>query len=209
MKDQNKTTNKTKAAIVLLIVMVIILVSNFLRLKNSEKANEDMNAIFNDRLVVSEYIFKYANDIHFIKAIALQTNSNEAEKNTKIMALTQHIHKLNDLYLNTVLTAKEKTFFSSFLATCSAIEIQAQNDKWNQVNQSCIDALKTLKQLSQIQIKEGKAKLEHSNSIHRENTTWGQLQIALLVILGAIALFLLIVKKRKIKVKIPDSPSIN
>ena len=119
------------------------------------------------------------------------------------------MYKIDKLYLNTFLTPKEKTSFVSFLASCSSIEAQSQNNNWSQVTQSSEQAIKTLKLLSQIQINEAKTKLDSSNSIHRENTTWGELQIALLVVLGGTALYLLIVKKTKIKVKIPDSPSMN
>jgi hypothetical protein len=209
MKDQIKYNNKTKAALVLLIVMIIILISNFNRLQNSKKANENINAIYNDRLVVAHYIFQYDNELHSIKAKALQIELNDLQKKTTIETAIQNIHKIDKLYLQTVLTSKEKTSFVSFLASCSAIEVQSQNNNWSQVIQSSDQALKILKLLSQIQMNEAKAKLESSNSIHRENTTWGELQIALLVILGGFALYLLIVKPKKIKVKIPDSPSMN
>lgn len=209
MKDQKKSSNKTKAALVLLIVMVIILISNFIRLQNSQKANENINAIYNDRLVVAHYIFQYDNELYSIKEKALETELSKSQKKAAIETALRRIHKIDKLYLNTFLTPKEKTFFVSFLASCSAIEVQSQNNNWSQVIQSSNQALKTLKLLSQIQINEAKANLESSNSIHRENTTWGQLQIALLVILGGVALYLLIAKPKKIKVKIPESPSMN
>jgi hypothetical protein len=209
MKDQKKHSNKTKAALVLLIVMIIILLSNFNRLQNSKKANENINAIYNDRLVVAHYIFQYANELHSIKAMAVQTGLNDTQKKAEIATAVQRIHSIDKLYLQTVLTSKEKMSFVAFLSSCSAIEAQSQNSNWQQVTHSGDQALKTLKLLSQIQINEGKAKLASSNSIHRENTTWGELQIALLVVLGGFALYLLIVKPKKIKVKIPDSPSMN
>jgi competence protein ComGC len=209
MKDSEKTSNKTKAALVLLIIMVIILLSNFNRLQNSKKANENINAVYNDRLVVTHYIFQYANEIHSIKAKASQGEINDTQKKAGIAAAIKQVHKIDKLYLNTFLTPKEKTYFVSFLGSCSAIEAQSQNNNWLQVTHSGDQALQTLELLSQIQINEGKAKLASSNSIHRENTTWGELQIALLVVLGGTALYLLIIKKKKIKVKIPDSPSMN
>lgn len=209
MKNQKKYSNKTKAAIVLLIVMVLILLSNFNRLQNSKKASEDINAIYNDRLVVAHYIFQYTNDLHSIKAKVLQTELTDAQKRVAIAAFIKHIHAIDKLYMGTVLTPKEKIYFTAFLASCSAVEIQSQNNNWPQVIESGNRALKTLKLLSQIQINEAKVKLAHSNSIHRENITWGELQIGLLVVLGGCALYLLIAKKNKIKVKIPESPSMN
>lgn len=209
MKDQKKYSNKTKAAFVLLIVMVIILISNFNRLQNSKKTNENINAIYNDRLMVAHYIFQYDNELHCIKAKASQNELNDQQKKAYITTTLQNVHKIDKLYLDTFLTPKEKKSFVSFLASCSAIEIQSQNNNWAQVTQSSDQALKTLKLLSQIQINEAKSKLESSNSMHRENITWGELQIALLVVLGGFALYLLIAKKNKIKIKIPESPNMN
>lgn len=209
MKVGEKYSNKTKAAFILLIVMIIILLSNFNTLQNSKKTNENINAIYNDRLVVAHYIFDYANQLHAIKANAIQLDLNESRKNAEISSAIQHIHSIDKLYLETVLTPKEKTSFVSFLASCSAIEVQSQNNNWPQVIKSANDGLETLKLLSQIQINEGKVQLASSNEIHNGNMTLGELQIALLVILGGFTVYLLVAKKNKIKIKIPEPPNMN
>lgn len=81
MKDLKKYSNKIKAAFVLLIVMFVILLSNFNTLQNSKKTNEDINTIYNDRLVVARYIFQYANEIYVIKTNATNTKSKDDQKN--------------------------------------------------------------------------------------------------------------------------------
>ena len=209
MKDLKKYSNKTKAAFVLLIVMFIILLSNFNTLQNSKKTNEDINTIYNDRLVVARYIFQYANELYFIKANAVEAKLNDAQKKNQITAALKNIQNIDKLYLKTVLTPKEKTSLVAFLASCSAINKEAQNKNWNQVNYSSNQALLTLELLSQIQSKEGKSKLTHSNTLHNDNNLLGQLQIALLVILGGITLYLLMAKKNKINIKIPEPQSMN
>ncbi|SHG90088.1 Four helix bundle sensory module for signal transduction [Flavobacterium fluvii] len=209
MKDLKKYSNKTKAAFVLLIVMLIILLSNFNTLQNSKKTNENINAIHKDRLVVARYIFQYANALHSIKANTLETALDDAQKKEKIKTAIQNIQSIDRLYLETVLTTKEKTSFTAFQAACSTIDQHSQNNNWIQARQSSNQALQTLELLSQIQIKESQLKLEQSNSLHKGNTLWGELQIALLVILGGCALYLLMVKKKKIFVKVPESPSLN
>lgn len=209
MKELKKYSNKTKAALVLLIVMFMILLSNFNTLQNSKKANEDTNAIYNDRLVVARYIFQYANELHSIKATAAQPKLPEAQKQQQIAAALKKIHTLNALYLKTVLTPKEKISFKTFRASCSAIQQQTATKNWNQVTNISNQALQTLELLSQIQIEEGKAKVAHSNALHSGNNSLGELQIALLIVLGGVTLFLLIVKKKKITIKIPQPPSMN
>lgn len=207
MKDLKKYSNKTKAGFILLIVMLIVLLSNFNTLQNSKKSNENINAIYNDRLVVGYYIFQYANQLHFIKANAVQIGLNDTIKKNQITNALKNIQNINKLYLETVLTPKEKTSFVTFLTSCNVINKQSKKNNWNQVSYSCNQALQTLELLSQIQIDEGKSKLSNSNSLHKGNTTLGELQIALLVVLGGFTLYLLMAKKNKIK--IPQSPSLN
>lgn len=209
MKDLKKYSNKTKAAFVLLIVMFIILLSNFNTLQNSKKTNEDINTIYNDRLVVARYIFQYANELYLIKTNAVDTKLNDTQKKDKITTALKNIQNIDKLYLKTVLTAKEKTSLAAFLTSCSTINKEAQNKNWSQVNNSSNQALQTLELLSQIQSKEGKSKLTNSNTLHNDNNLLGQLQIALLVILGGITLYLLMIKKNKVNIKIPEPQSMN
>jgi hypothetical protein len=209
MKDLKKYSNKTKAAFILLIVMVVILLNNFKTLHDSEKTNEDINAIFNDRLVVEHYIFQYANELHSIKANAIHPKLGDIQKMEGIAIAIGNIQNLDKLYLKTVLTPNEETFFKSFLLSCSAIKEENRNKNWNQIANSSNQALETLAKLSNLQIKEGKFKLDHATAIHNGNISLGELEIALLVILSGITTYLLLTKKHKIKVKIPEAPSLN
>ena len=209
MKNLQKYSNKTKAAFVLLIVMLIVLLSNFNTLQNSKKTNENINTIHKDRLVVARYIFQYGNELHSIKANTLETKLDDTQKNDKIKTSFQSIQNLDRSYLKTVLTPKEKIFFTTFQVSCSAINQESQNNNWFQVRQSCNRALQSLELLSKIQIEEVQAKLTQSNALHSGNTLLGELQIGLLVILGGCALYLLLIKKKKITIKIPESPSSN
>lgn len=209
MSDLKKYTNKTKAAFILLIVMVLILLNNFNTLHNSKKTNEDINAIFNDRLVVEHYIFQYANELHSIKADAINSQLSDTQKMEGIAIALGNIQSIDKLYLKTVLTPNEGTFFKSFLSSCTAIKKQNRDKNWKLITASSNQALQTLEKLSNLQIKEGKSKLDHSTAIHNGNNSLGELEIALLVILSGITTYLLMAKKNKIKVKIPEAPSLN
>ena len=158
---------------------------------------------------MARYIFHYANELHFIKANAVQPERSDSQKKDRIITAVKHMQDIDKLYLETVLTPKEKKFFTAFLASCSTINKQSLNSNWSQVGLSSDQALQALEELSQIQLKEGRSKLSNSNALHNGNNTLGQLQIALLVILGGVALYLLVVKKSKINIKIPQAPSMN
>jgi len=209
MRDHKKYSNKTKAAFVLLIVMLIILLGNFNTLRNSKNVNENINAIYKDRLVVAHYIFQYSKQLHFIKAEAEKLDLSDNIKKSEIIHTLDIIHNIDDLYAKTVLTNKEKQYFDTFLSSCKEINKQVENKNWSKIATSSAEALKTLESLSQIQIKEGKAKLANANAMYSKNNSLGQLQIALLIVLGGITFYLLIVKKIKRKIKIPEPPSMN
>ncbi|MBF4516030.1 MCP four helix bundle domain-containing protein [Flavobacterium sp. ANB] len=209
MKDLKKYSNKTKAAFILLIIMLIIILSNLNTLQNSKKVNENINAIYNDRLVVAHYIFQYSKELHFIKSEAEKLDLSDNIKKDEIIHTLNIVHNIDDLYAKTVLTNKEKEHFDTFLASCKEINNQVENKNWNKIAFASAEALKTLESLSEIQIKEGKAKLANANAMYNKNNSLGQLQIALLIILGGITFYLLIVKKRKRKIKIPEPPSMN
>jgi hypothetical protein len=209
MRDHKKYSNKTKAAFVLLIVMLIILLGNFNTLRNSKNVNENINAIYKDRLVVAHYIFQYSKQLHFIKAEAEKLDLSDNIKKSEIIHTLDIIHNIDDLYAKTVLTNKEKQYFDTFLSSCKEINKQVENKNWSKIASSSAEALKTLESLSQIQIKEGKAKLANANAMYSKNNSLGQLQIALLIVLGGITFYLLIVKKIKRKIKIPEPPSMN
>lgn len=209
MKDLKKYSNKTKAAFILLIVMLIILLGNFNTLQNSKNVNKNINEIFNDRLVVAHYIFQYSKELHFIKAEAEKLDLSDNIKKDEIIHTLDVIHNIDDLYAKTVLTNKEKQYFDTFLISCKEINKQVANKNWSKIASLSHDALLTLESLSQIQIQEGKAKLASANAMYSKNNSLGQLQIALLIILGGITFYLLIVKKIKRTIKIPEPPSMN
>jgi len=209
MKDSKRYSNKTKAAFILLIVMLIILLGNFNTLQNSKNVNKNINEIYNDRLVVAHYIFQYAKELHFIKAEAEKLDLSDNIKKDEITHTLSVIHNIDDLYAKTVLTNKEKQYFDTFLISCKEINKQVADKNWSKIVSLSHDALTTLESLSNIQIQEGKAKLASANAMYSKNNSIGQLQIALLIILGGITFYLLIVKKIKRTVKIPEPPSMN
>ena len=209
MKDLKKYNNKTKAAFILLIVMLLILLGNFNTLQNSKNVNKNINEIYNDRLVVAHYIFQYSKELHFIKAEAEKLDLSDNIKKDEIIHTLSIIHNIDDLYAKTVLTNKEKQYFDILLGTCKEIDKQVPKKNWSKIAALSHDALTTLESLSQIQIQEGKAKLASANAMYSKNNSLGQLQIALLIILGGITFYLLIVKKIKRSIKIPEPPSMN
>lgn len=207
MKDINTINRKTKAAAVLILVTILLLISNYFIGLNSKKTNENIQAIYNDRLLVSHYIFQYTNAIHEIKSTASNTLSPEKQK--FITGRLQSIKTLNKKYLTTVLTAEEKRQFALFRNQCAVIETLNQKKNWKKTTEWSTKSLQTLEILAQIQIDEGKTALTIANTLHNGNQIFTQLDIGLFIILGCLSAYLLVLKKMKVKIKIPEAPSMN
>ncbi|WP_418264544.1 MCP four helix bundle domain-containing protein [Flavobacterium faecale] len=208
MKDLNNLNKKTKAAAILILVTILLLISNYFIGRNSQKTNETIKAIYNDRLMVSHYIFQYNNAIHQIKAESVPINSHP-ERQKEVTNHLQSISSLHPKYLSTVLTPEEKQQFKKFQTQCTEIKIHNQNKDWGKIIQLSQQSLNTLKILAQIQIDEGKTELTTANTLHSGNQIFAQFEIGLFIILACLSFYLLILKKMKVKIKIPEGPSLN
>ncbi|MBF7091570.1 MCP four helix bundle domain-containing protein [Flavobacterium sp. ALJ2] len=208
MMGLKNSSKKTKAAFILAIVMLIIILSTFNTLRNAETTNENINAIYKDRLIVSTYIFHYANELNLVKANTVK-NNNDNEKADAVITSIHNIKAINLLYHKTVLTPKEKEDFGVFIDICAKINKQAQGKQWQEVEKSADQALGTLELLSKIQVDEAKLQLENANKTYNQYNMLAQLEIALLIVLGVAIIYLLLTKRHKRVIKIPEGPSLN
>lgn len=208
MRDINTINRKTKAAVVLIFVTILLLISNYLIGLNSKKANENMKAIYNDRLMVSHYIFQYSNAIHQIKQV-IQSTASDLEKQNFVSKILQNNTTIDKKYLATVLTTTEKNQFKNFQNQCAAIQLSNKRKDWKGLIRLSEQSLETLEILAQIQIDEGKTALTTANALHSGNKIFAQFEIGLFIILGCLSAYLLVLKKMKVKIKIPEAPSMN
>ena len=209
MKDINAINKKTKAAAVLIFVTVLLLISNYFIGLNSKKTNESIKAIYNDRLMVSYYIFQYTNAIHQIKSHVGQSNYDDFEKQNFVAIRLKNISNIDKNYLETILTPEEKKQFQAFQNQCTTIQTLSQYKEWQKIPQLSEQSLVSLETLAKIQIDEGKTELTTANTLHNGNKIFAQFEIALFIILGCLSVYLLLLKKMKVKIKIPEAPSMN
>lgn len=209
MKDINAINKKTKAAAVLIFVTILLLISNYFIGLNSRKTNESIKAIYNDRLMVSHYIFQYNNAIHQIKSHVGLVNYADFEKQNFVAIRLKNISNIDKKYLETILTPEEKKQFQAFQNQCTTIQTLSYYKDWQKITQLSEQSLGTLEALAQIQIDEGKTELTTANALHNGNRIFAQFEIALFIILGCLSVYLLVLKKMKVKIKIPEAPSMN
>lgn len=209
MKEIKSLNRKSKVATILIIVTLLLLVSNFFIAKNSKSTNEAIKTIYNDRLMASHFVFEYNNQIHLLKTEIAQTNLSDSAKKQLANLHLKSITSIDTKYLKTVLTNDEKEHFLSFQLYCKKIQTAIQLENWQEVSQLCELSLNRLKLLSQIQVDEGKLKLATAQTLHNGNKIFTQFEIGLFIILGCLSIYLLVLKKIKRRIQIPESPSMN
>ena len=168
-----------------------------------------MKAIYNDRLMVSHYIFQYTNAIYQIKTYVIKSGLSNFERQNFVSKILQNTTAIDKKYLATVLTTTEKKQFKNFQNQCVAMQSASERKDWELLIQLSEQSLKTLEILAQIQIDEGKTALTTANALHSGNKIFAQFEIGLFIILGCLSAYLLVLKKMKVKIKIPEAPSMN
>ncbi|AWG20691.1 hypothetical protein FFWV33_03625 [Flavobacterium faecale] len=209
MKDIKQLNRKSKAAMVLIFVTLLLLISNYFIGQNSKKTNEHIRAIYNDRLLVSHYIFQYNNTIHQIIAAASQPKATEGKTQIWIQNQIEAMEVLHKKYLQTVLTIDEQVHFSKLQQQCTQLVVLSEQYRWEETTYLAHQTLLTLTTLSQLQIDEGKTTLTTANALHSGNQLVTQFEVGLFILLGCLSMYLLVLKKMKYNIKIPQAPSLN
>lgn len=209
MKDINSINRNTKAAAVLIFVTILLLISNYFMGLNSKKTNETIQAIYNDRLMVSHYVLQYTHAIYQIKETVSSLKTIDSDKQQLVRNRLKTIHEIDKKYLKTILTPEEKKQFRIFQNQCMAIQNQNKDKNWQKIIQLNQQTLASLEILARIQVDEGKTALIIANALHDGNRFFAQFEIALYIILACLSAYLLVLKKMKVKIKIPEEPSMN
>lgn len=189
------------AFVFLLIVTVVVNKINTER--NVQRLSETFSEMYDDRLVAESYIYQLS-DLFYNKKLAVaqtETSYPQAGLKKELRKQTADIRLLAEKYALTRLTEKEKTTFQNLaenIGQLQAAEKGLNGGDWNvaEIREICDQSLNHLKQLSSIQIKEGKVLKESSGKIVSSSEITGQLEWALYFVL--LLVFLSISQKQKI-----------
>lgn len=178
MKWAYSIQQKFKAAVLLAIVCVIILITNILGRYHMGVLSNSFSSLYEDRLVVESYIYKISDHL-YQKKLAFD-NCNELTDSNVHSTIGSHNEVISNLllfYENTLLTEEEAICLEDFKGNIAALQnlelqqLQSSNKTVvhtttrNLFNEHFALASANLRQLSQIQIQEGKALSDHSRRI--------------------------------------------
>lgn len=181
---------KLKLASALAIILIIVLVNNRLQNNNLNELGDTFGSVYKDRLLVENYIFKMANATQEKKYLLTQFDSKddqiiENEMNT----INVKMDSLIADYQKTYLTINENTIFKNYLKNNAQLRIMEQDPKlqFSQLTALYDENVELLHDLSKIQMIEGEALYNNSQSIVTSNASISYLELGLLIILGLIS----------------------
>lgn len=192
MKWAYQVKDKMKVVAVLILIIILILANNIANRKTFSNLNQSIASIYKDRLMPATYIFQLTDHLYQERIL----NDSEILNNAVAARLREHntaIKKIISTYETTYLTKNEKEQWAAFktgLQEYDALSNATVKDK-TAMDNSFNKVLHSLNALSEIQASEGNALLKSSNINITGTVITSQLEVALLIILGVIALVLI------------------
>ncbi len=190
--------HKWRTALVFTIVLSLMLVKNVVDKRNAEELNSTFNSVYEDRLVVEQYIYQLSKLLYENRLMLDGCADPEAllSMRARLELNNRNMDEIISAYSHTHLTENEAVVFGSLQKDIAAIEqleftyladlddpALAQNDAVL-FNTVFLTAIGHLNELSNIQMETGKAMRDNSNKVIAGSTILSQLEIGVLVLFG-------------------------
>ena len=220
MKWTYSIQQKTTAAVLLAAIFAVIFIVNRIENNKINELGKSMNSVYEDRLMVENYIFRLSGLLYEKKILLDQCVGMEQgeeyfrylrDQNTAIALLVED-------YDRTQLTEQEATLFNDFKNQLLVIQNQESrflnsDDGSNEVlasslNASFQNANVLLMGLSNVQINVGKSVNERSKELVAGSTILTRFELGMLVIIG-ILIHALIFTSRSVIKKAIGQPNLN
>lgn len=181
---------KLPVSFMLLVIALLIFINNIYERSNSRQINKLVTSIYDDRLVVENYILNLSENIYRIEEVIYAEQDDEAKKGALNNLMTE-IESINTRYKQTVLTQEEEVYFRQFSDLCHNIHRQIENGNFYEIQLAADNSIQLLRTLSAIQVKEAQLMVSHTNKICRSYQISSQLEIAIIIVVLSIVLALI------------------
>lgn len=222
MKWAYSIKQKTKAAMLLALVLVAVLGKNLLDSKNVKDLGNSFAAVYEDRLLVESYIFQLSGHM-YQKKMTLDNCARGEDLSLvqdKLKGNNAAIVGLLQAYEKTQLTPKEEEHFTALKQDMTQIQkLETQYLRQHAMGPEVLlaktqldahygNAADHLDQLSHIQVAEGKRLNELSKQIMAGSAILTQFEIVLLIGIGVMIQMLVFASKSQFS-KIKQKPMLN
>lgn len=173
--------NKIKTTTLVFCVLCLILLTNLQERMMMKRLNETVTSIYQDRVVVGNYILQLSNHVEEIIQYLQTTNPSISKE---IHTIFDQIDSINRHYDKTYLTKIEKEYFMKFTSFCAQIKELIQASKYENALRLSVEADKILKTLSTIQVDEGKQKLDEVLRMTNTRSILSYLEIVIIIVIS-------------------------
>ena len=184
--------NRLKIALLLFTVLSLLLLTNLQERRMINSINERVVSIYEDRVVVGDYILTLSNMTQNVIKIIKE---HPTDHNHKFSHLLGEINSVNNLYQKTYLTDVEKSTFDQFLRYCEQIEEYYLSANYDLALESSLEAEKILTKLSTIQVEEGKILLDDVLNLTGTGSFLAYIEIVVLIVIAILIQWIVLSSK--------------
>jgi hypothetical protein len=186
---------------------VLVLASNYIDRNHTNNVKESISTLYEDRLIVEDYILKMTIDIYKIKEALNMADLNDNHSPDKIAALLLHIDGLRVAYLKTKFTETEDVTFSALEKTLKEFETSA-SDSIQLKQELANKALVHLSELSAIQLAESKSIMNQAENLYISGKSASQFAFMVTIVI-LLVLQALVFTTRTLTGTQPPDPRLN
>jgi hypothetical protein len=205
MQWVHRIRRKISAALLLTAIFVLVFVKNIVENKYVNELGASFASVYEDRLVVEGYIFRLSDHL-FRKKIMLDTSKRQDDAAKIKSAIDNHNTAINGLieeYEKTKLTKAEHTAFADLktnlheMRTLERAYLQSVDlghgipEAKARIDDNFNETSKNLRDLSAIQISEGKLLNDHSKKIIAGSSLLTQFELGILIAIGLMIVVLI------------------
>lgn len=161
---------------------VLVLASNYIDRNHTNNVKESISTLYEDRLIVEDYILKMTIDIYQIKQALNAADTNHKHSSDKIAALLSDIDSLRVAYLKTKFTESEDVTFVALVNTLKEFESSA-SDSLELKQELANKALVHLSELSAIQLEESKSIMNQAEDLYVSGKSASQFAFIVTIII--------------------------
>lgn len=176
--------NKITAALLLFSVLCLVMLTNLQEQRMVKQINKAVTSLYEDRLVVGNYILSLSNHIDDI--LSLLAKPDHAGTPQAIGIQLNHINRIIGLYDKTILTETEQSNFSKFKILCAEIKLSNNSGDSEAALIATRNADHILETLSSIQVEEGKAKLDEVLGMTNTSNILSYIEIVVLIVIAVL-----------------------
>lgn len=173
------------AACLLFVVLAIVFFNNLSERENSAQINKLVTSIYDDRLVVENYILTLSENMHKMIDLTYSEIDDESKKEA-LNALLYEVQSINTRYQKTVLTKEEEAYFAQYTDLCKRMQAHVANNDFKASKEVALNALGVLGSLSTIQVYEAKSMVSQTNKLVKSYESTSQLEMAVVVVIAVI-----------------------